>query len=71
MDLKQLEIFVAVVECQSFSEAAKKIFLSQPTVSSNVKQLEQEFNVLLLQRTTRQLSLTSGAAVFQTRQTNP
>lgn len=64
MDLKQLEIFVAVVECQSFSEAAKKIFLSQPTVSSNVKQLEQEFNVLLLQRTTRQLSLTSEGQRF-------
>ena len=34
MELKQLESFAAVVECESFTRAAEKLFISQPTVSA-------------------------------------
>ena len=45
MDYKQLEIFVAVVENMSFSQAAVELNVSQPTVSTQIKMLEEELNV--------------------------
>ena len=40
MNLKQLEAFVKVAETKSFSEAAKQLFLTQPTISAHVSALE-------------------------------
>ena len=45
MDLWQLHIFVSVVENKSFSKASIAINLSQPTVSSHIKELEDYFNI--------------------------
>ena len=42
MEFKQLEAFVAVVDYNSFTEAARRLFLTQPTVSAHVKALEKE-----------------------------
>ncbi len=50
MDLWQLKIFVTVVEKQSFSKASDIIHLSQPTVSSHIKELEKHFQCRLLDR---------------------
>ncbi len=50
MDIWQLNIFVAVVENKSFSKASEAINLSQPTVSSHIKELEDYFNCRLLDR---------------------
>lgn len=50
MDLWQLQIFVTVVEEKSFSKASHTINLSQPTVSTHVKELEQHFQCRLLDR---------------------
>ncbi|MCD4719357.1 MAG: LysR family transcriptional regulator, partial [Desulfobacula sp.] len=50
MDLWQLYIFVSVVENKSFSKASKAINLSQPTVSSHIKELENYFQCRLLDR---------------------
>ncbi|OGR12092.1 MAG: LysR family transcriptional regulator [Desulfobacterales bacterium RIFOXYA12_FULL_46_15] len=50
MDLWQLKIFVAVVENKSFSKASEAINLSQPTVSSHIKELEDYFKCRLLDR---------------------
>ncbi len=50
MDLWQLFIFVSVVEHKSFSRASEAIHLSQPTVSSHIKELEEYFNCRLLDR---------------------
>jgi DNA-binding transcriptional LysR family regulator len=50
MDLWQLNIFVAVVENKSFSRASEAINLSQPTVSSHIKELEDYFKCRLLDR---------------------
>ena len=43
MELKQLEAFVAVVDYNSFSEAARHLFLTQPTVSAHVASLEKDW----------------------------
>lgn len=50
MNFWQLSIFVAVIEHQSFSKASSVIHLSQPTVSSHIKDLEAYFDCRLLDR---------------------
>ncbi|MCP3873552.1 MAG: LysR family transcriptional regulator [Desulfobacteraceae bacterium] len=50
MDLWQLQIFVSVVDKKSFSKASEAINLSQPTVSSHIKDLEDYYNCRLLDR---------------------
>lgn len=59
-NLRQLEAFAAVVETQSFSAAAEKLFLTQSTVSSHVRLLEEALGVPLLARESkRPLKLTA------------
>ena len=58
MEFKQLEAFVAVVDYKSFSEAAKHLYLTQPTISSHIQALEKELNSRLLIRTTKQMKVT-------------
>ena len=41
MDIKQLMYFISIVEHHSFSDAAKSLFITQPTLSQTVKKLEQ------------------------------
>ena len=51
MNLKQLEVFLAVVETGSFSKASEATFITQSTVSQHVSSLEAEFDLKLLDRT--------------------
>lgn len=53
MEFKQLEAFVAVVDYGSFSEAARKLYLTQPTISAHVRSLEEELHTRLILRTTK------------------
>jgi DNA-binding transcriptional LysR family regulator len=54
MDLWQLHIFCRVLECKSFSKAAEAVHLSQPTVSSHIKDLEAHFGCLLIDRLSKE-----------------
>jgi len=51
MDLRRLNSFVAVAEEEHFGKAAKRLYLSPPSVTLHIKQLEADFGVQLLQRT--------------------
>ncbi|BDH47006.1 transcriptional regulator [Salmonella enterica subsp. enterica serovar Choleraesuis] len=63
---EELAIFVAVVESGSFSRAAEQLELANSAVSRAVKKLEMKLGVGLLNRTTRQLSLTNeGSRYFR------
>ena len=53
MDFKQLEAFVAVVDYGSFSEAARRLYLTQPTISAHIRALEEELRTKLIVRTTK------------------
>lgn len=65
MDFKQLQSFAAVVKYQSFTKAAEKLFLSQPTVSNHICQLEEELHRRLILRTTKSIELTpKGQEVY-------
>ena len=50
MDLWQLHIFCSVVDLKSFSKAADTVHLSQPTISTHIKDLEEYFDIRLLDR---------------------
>ncbi len=60
MNLKQLEAFVKVAETKNFSEAARRLYLTQPTVSAHVAALERELDVCLLRRNTKTVELTDA-----------
>lgn len=64
MDFKQLEIFVALVQNESFSIAAKELGISQPTVSLQIKQLEEELDTALFIRSTRELKVTEAGTLL-------
>lgn len=58
MEFKQLEAFVAVVEHNSFSEAARQLYLTQPTISAHIRALETELHSKLIIRTTKKMTVT-------------
>lgn len=68
---EELAIFVSVVESGSFSRAAEQLGQANSAVSRAVKKLEMKLGVSLLNRTTRQLSLTEeGERLFSSRTVN-
>lgn len=62
--LKQLHIFLAVAETLQMSEAARKLYVSQPTVSQTILELEREFGAVLFERSPRYLKLTAKGALL-------
>jgi DNA-binding transcriptional LysR family regulator len=67
MELKQLLYFVTVVEEGTISAAAKKLFISQPPLSAQMKLLEDELGCVLFQRGQRQIQLTEAGKKLYTR----
>lgn len=65
MNIKDLEYLVAVDEERHFHRAADRCFVSQPTLSGQLKKLERELGVLLVERNNRHVSMTeAGQAVL-------
>ncbi|HEY6873865.1 MAG TPA: selenium metabolism-associated LysR family transcriptional regulator [Geobacteraceae bacterium] len=64
MNLKQLEIFLAVAETGSFSKGAEATFITQSTASQHISSLENDFGVRLLDRTGKGALLTEGGKVL-------
>ncbi len=58
MKLKQLEVFVAVADCKSFSKAARALYLTQPTISAYISALEKELDARLFVRNTKEIHVT-------------
>ena len=70
METQLLEAFVAVVEAQSFSEAAERIHLTQPAVSKRIAVLEEQLGCRLFDRIGRQINLTEAGAALLPRARN-
>ena len=67
MDLKQLKYFVTIVEEKNISSAAKKLFMSQPPLSSQMNLLEEELGTILFIRGKKEISLTEAGKILYER----
>lgn len=64
MEFNQLESFLSVVKHKSFSKAAKELYLTQPTISNNIQNLETELSTTLLDRKSKIITLTDSGHVL-------
>lgn len=64
MELRHLEIFCKVVELKSFSKAADALYLTQPTISSHIKALEDTLQIALLDRLGREVVPTKAGNIL-------
>lgn len=62
--LKQLKIFISVAEYKKMCEAAKKLYISQPTVSQVISDLEAEYQTLLFERFSKELKITPAGQLL-------
>ncbi|MGO4942402.1 LysR family transcriptional regulator [Ruoffia tabacinasalis] len=64
MNLKQIDYFLKVVETASITKAADELYLSQPSLSHAIKELEKEMNITLFHRSSKGVTLTSEGEEF-------
>ncbi|MBM6699349.1 LysR family transcriptional regulator [Bifidobacterium pullorum subsp. saeculare] len=66
MTLLQLKYIVKIVECGSMNEASHELYISQPALSSSVKELEKELGIEIFTRSSQGIALTVDGAEFLT-----
>ncbi len=64
MTIRHLKIFIAVVDYKTMSNAAKKMFISQPSVSQAIREIEGYYNIRLFERLSQKLYLTKDGEKF-------
>jgi DNA-binding transcriptional LysR family regulator len=64
MDFRQLETFVTIAKLKSFSKAADFLFLTQPTISNHIQNLEKELGTILINRSNKRITLTNAGDIL-------
>lgn len=64
MLLRQMKCFTAVIDCNSFTEAAEQCFISQSAISQQIQSLEKELGVELIHRANRRFTITPTGQYF-------
>ena len=67
MDVRQLRYLVALAEEGNFTRAAAREHIAQPALSQQLRRLEDEVGLLLVERTTRQVSITEAGELLVAR----
>ncbi len=62
MTLQQMKYIITIVRCGSITEAAKQLFISQPSLSNAVKDVEKETGIKIFQRSVKGITLTSDGS---------
>lgn len=62
--LRQLEAFIATAEFKKMSEAAKHLYISQPTISQIISELEKEYGTKLFERQAKELRITPAGSLL-------
>lgn len=64
LDLSLLRAFLSLADELNFTRAARQLFISQPSLSNQIRRLEQQVGVSLFERTSRRVELTPAGAAF-------
>jgi len=64
MEIRELRYFVAIAEERSFTRAAERLWIAQPGLSQQMRALERELGVKLLERHPRGVTLTAAGELF-------
>lgn len=64
MEFKQLESFVEIAKQKSFTKAAEKLYLTQPTLTGHIQTLEEELGIVLFNRSRKKNTLTEAGELF-------
>ncbi|CYV90898.1 LysR family transcriptional regulator [Streptococcus suis] len=67
MDIRVLTYFIAIVQTGSISNAAQRLHITQPTLSRQIKELEQELDTILFYRGSREIQLTEAGQYLYNR----
>lgn len=65
MELHHIRYFLKLAETLHFTQASDELFITQPALSQQIKQLEDELGVLLFERSGRKIILTDAGKIFQ------
>lgn len=64
MTLQQLRYVIKVAECGNMTKAARELFISQPSLTNAIKELEKEMNVMIFQRTNKGVIVSKEGEIF-------
>lgn len=64
MDIRQLQYLIEVARLRSFTKAAESLYITQPTISKTIRQMEEELGVVLFDRVGKRITLTDAGQIM-------
>ncbi|AOZ93129.1 cidABC operon transcriptional activator CidR [Paenibacillus crassostreae] len=64
MDIRHLQYFMEVAHHKSFTKAAESLFITQPTISKTIKNIEEELQIVLFDRSSKKIELTDAGRIM-------